>query len=284
MTTQSAPAYTHRFWAKAHPYRTQGPERIHLLEHHLADVGACFEALLAQPTIARRLAHAGGREELDATTAARLSLLAAMHDVGKVNVGFQTQVWRNARPPHREEVAASGARRRPRPRPERRRPRRSRLVPRRPGLVERGNRRNQRMGRRGRRNGMRPLHRRPIAPRAAAPTGGRPATESANLETLRRPRPPRAGATYREVGQGVVPRRFQARRASPALRARLPAYVRGPVHARRLARLQREVLPLLRRAAGRLHRPRPRASAPRRERHRPRSDQAAGPVRKCARA
>ena len=46
-----APIYTRFFWAKAFPYRQRGPERIHLLEHHLADVGACFEALLAQPTI-----------------------------------------------------------------------------------------------------------------------------------------------------------------------------------------------------------------------------------------
>ena len=52
--------YTRHFWAKAHPYRQRGPERIHLLEHHLADVGACFEALLMQPTIRRRMARAGG--------------------------------------------------------------------------------------------------------------------------------------------------------------------------------------------------------------------------------
>ena len=49
--TETAPHYTRRFWAKAQPYRQPGPERIHLLEHHLADVGACFEALLAQPNI-----------------------------------------------------------------------------------------------------------------------------------------------------------------------------------------------------------------------------------------
>lgn len=95
MTSESKPAYAARFWAKAHPYRTQGPERIHLLEHHLADVGACFKALLVQPTIRKRLARSGGWEELDDATVARLSLLASMHDVGKVNMGFQTQVWRD---------------------------------------------------------------------------------------------------------------------------------------------------------------------------------------------
>ena len=81
--------YTYRFWAKSAP-GNRG--RIHLLEHHLADVGACFEELLKQPTIRRRLAHAGGWDDLDATTQARLCVFAALHDIGKVNVGFQTRV------------------------------------------------------------------------------------------------------------------------------------------------------------------------------------------------
>ena len=93
LVTGNEPLYTRRFWAKAQPYRQKGPERIHLLEHHLADVGACFEALLAQPTIRRRLARSGGLDTLDDGTAARLALFAALHDIGKVNVGFQTQVW-----------------------------------------------------------------------------------------------------------------------------------------------------------------------------------------------
>ena len=92
--TESMRDYTRQFWAKAQPYRQRGPERIHLLEHHLADVGACFEALLAQPNIRRRLAHSGGLEDLDNATAARLALFAALHDIGKVNVGFQTQIWK----------------------------------------------------------------------------------------------------------------------------------------------------------------------------------------------
>ena len=69
------------------------PERIHLLEHHLADVGACFEALITQPTIRKRLAQSGGLDTLDDSTAARLALFVALHDIGKVNVGFQTQIW-----------------------------------------------------------------------------------------------------------------------------------------------------------------------------------------------
>ena len=86
-----APAYTRRFWAKAD---RQVPERIHLLEHHLADVGACFEALLAQPIIRHRLARTAGRDHLDDATAARLAVFAALHDIGKVNVGFQARIWR----------------------------------------------------------------------------------------------------------------------------------------------------------------------------------------------
>ena len=93
--TESTPDYTRQFWAKARPYRRKGPERIHLLEHHLADVGACFEALLAQPTMRQRLARSGGLDDLDPATVARLSLFAALHDIGKVNVGFQTQIWQD---------------------------------------------------------------------------------------------------------------------------------------------------------------------------------------------
>ena len=87
------PIYTRWHWAKAHPFGQRPPERVHLLEHHLADVGACFEALLAQPTIRKRLARSGGCEDLGPATIARLSLFAALHDIGKLNTGFQTQVW-----------------------------------------------------------------------------------------------------------------------------------------------------------------------------------------------
>lgn len=100
-TATARPRYLDRFWAKARPQRTRGPERIHLLEHHFADVGACLEALLRQPTIRRRLARTAGLADLDASTTARLCVFAALHDIGKVNLGFQTQVWREADLPER---------------------------------------------------------------------------------------------------------------------------------------------------------------------------------------
>ena len=103
--TNSAPIYTHRFWAKSEP-RQGYPKRIHLLEHHLADVGACFEALLAQPTIRQRLARTGGRDDLGDATVARLCVFAALHDIGKVNVGFQTQIWQDADFPNGRRPAA----------------------------------------------------------------------------------------------------------------------------------------------------------------------------------
>ena len=74
------PVYTYRHWAKS-DRAERG--RIHLLEHHLADVGACFEALLERQTMRGRLAHAGGRDDLCDATMARLSVFAAMHDIGK---------------------------------------------------------------------------------------------------------------------------------------------------------------------------------------------------------
>ena len=87
---ETAPAYASRFWAK---WDKKGEEvNIHLLEHHLADVGACFEALAEQPTIRDRLAAAADAP-LDETTLSRLCVFAALHDIGKVNVGFQTKTW-----------------------------------------------------------------------------------------------------------------------------------------------------------------------------------------------
>ena len=107
MDNESLPVYTRSHWAKSEP-RHGYPKRIHLLEHHLADVGACFKALLEQPTVRKRLARSGGMDDdLDTVAAARLCVFAALHDIGKVNIGFQARIWRpedvpsGQRKPHR---------------------------------------------------------------------------------------------------------------------------------------------------------------------------------------
>ena len=84
------PLYTLRHWGKSD---RENHQSIHLLEHHSADVAACFEALLGIPTISNRLSKAGRLENIDAVTCARLSVFAALHDVGKANLGFQTKIW-----------------------------------------------------------------------------------------------------------------------------------------------------------------------------------------------
>jgi CRISPR-associated endonuclease/helicase Cas3 len=67
-----------------------GPvEEWHPLAAHCADVAACAEALLRRTILGRRLARLAACEQLDEATIARLSLLAALHDVGKPNAGFQ---------------------------------------------------------------------------------------------------------------------------------------------------------------------------------------------------
>ena len=103
---ESLPVYTQYHWGKSDRDDSQ---RVHLLEHHLADVASCFEALLKQPTIRRRLAHAGGLSDLDETIAARLCVLVALHDIGKVNIGFQAQIWRDEDlPPQRKKPRRTG--------------------------------------------------------------------------------------------------------------------------------------------------------------------------------
>lgn len=97
------------FWAKIRPYRGEEVEAWHPLPAHAADVAACTEALLRNTLLRRRLARLGGEENLTAVQIDRLSVLAALHDLGKYNVGFQNK--RLERPPftagHVEEALAA---------------------------------------------------------------------------------------------------------------------------------------------------------------------------------
>ena len=70
----------------------ESPEKFHRLEHHCADVAACFEALVKDPVLQARFATASGPDGFSTTTAARLTVLAFLHDFGKLNAGFQFKV------------------------------------------------------------------------------------------------------------------------------------------------------------------------------------------------
>ena len=68
---------------------------------HSADVAALMHALLGQPTIARRLARLLEQTALTPRDRAQLTALAALHDLGKINHGFQRKPFvRGARGGH----------------------------------------------------------------------------------------------------------------------------------------------------------------------------------------
>lgn len=61
----------------------------HPLADHCCDVAMVCEALLTRTLLGKRLAALAGRAVLDHVTVARLCVLAALHDLGKFNHGFQ---------------------------------------------------------------------------------------------------------------------------------------------------------------------------------------------------
>ena len=91
MATLKTPA-----WAKVHVVQGAEVARLSLVDH-AADVAAVAEALLRQPNTNARLARLAGRRRLDPPTVACLAALVAMHDVGKVNRGFQNKADPQAR-------------------------------------------------------------------------------------------------------------------------------------------------------------------------------------------
>ncbi len=78
-------------WGKFRDESRGGPA-WHPLIDHCTDVACVLEALLHQPTIRRRLARAGGLDDLDQVQAARLCFLAFIHDLGKCALGFRAKV------------------------------------------------------------------------------------------------------------------------------------------------------------------------------------------------
>ncbi len=80
-----------RFWGKLD---VCGDEILwHPLHDHSADVAACFVLLLQRTILRRRLAALAGIRDLDLQQVARLTVLAALHDVGKHNAGFQARAF-----------------------------------------------------------------------------------------------------------------------------------------------------------------------------------------------
>jgi CRISPR-associated endonuclease/helicase Cas3 len=79
------------FWGKLQRDDAGGVVTWHPLLDHCADVAAVAEVLLGLPLWMRRLARLAGLEALDAVVRARLSVLAALHDLGKLNLGFQAK-------------------------------------------------------------------------------------------------------------------------------------------------------------------------------------------------
>jgi CRISPR-associated endonuclease/helicase Cas3 len=83
------------YWGKLEQAADGSVIAWHPLVDHCADVAACCEALLRETILARRLAALGGINQLSPVQIARLSVLAAIHDIGKFNHGFQNKALRD---------------------------------------------------------------------------------------------------------------------------------------------------------------------------------------------
>lgn len=96
------------FWAKLSDGTKGIPAGWLPVKDHAADVAACAEALLKQTLLGPRLARLGNLERLSEGQVARIGYLAALHDMGKFNHGFQNKRLHN--PPftagHVREVMA----------------------------------------------------------------------------------------------------------------------------------------------------------------------------------
>jgi len=80
-------------WAKIRSDKNGATTSWQPLEAHCADVAAVTEALLNNTILRLRLGHILGQERLSDIQIARLCVLAVLHDVGKVNHGFQDRAY-----------------------------------------------------------------------------------------------------------------------------------------------------------------------------------------------
>lgn len=86
------------FWAKINFDETGAVDSWHPLEAHSADVAAVTETLLKHTVLQSRFARLLNQEHLSCVQIARLCSLAALHDVGKVNHGFQDRAHSRGAP------------------------------------------------------------------------------------------------------------------------------------------------------------------------------------------
>ena len=99
-------------WAKIDTAPTGEIRRRHHLIAHALDTAAVAERMLRGRDLRRRLANAGGLDDLEPVQCARIALLIGLHDVGKLNTGFvcraDSRNWRG-KPPAAGHVAEAFA-------------------------------------------------------------------------------------------------------------------------------------------------------------------------------
>lgn len=86
------------FWAKLKQDKDGKILEWHPLMAHSADVAVVTEALLTKTILNQRVATLIGWEKLSESHIARLSVLAVIHDAGKVNHGFQNKMDKSKQP------------------------------------------------------------------------------------------------------------------------------------------------------------------------------------------
>src|SRR5690625_5056561 len=86
------------FWAKLIHNEDWDIVEWHPLLEHSADIASTVETLLKRTILKKRIARLIGWKDFSDTHIARLSVLAAIHDAGKVNHGFQNRMYKSRHP------------------------------------------------------------------------------------------------------------------------------------------------------------------------------------------
>jgi len=88
----------YQFWAKLKQDDQKNVIAFHPLPAHSADVAAVTESLLRHTILNQRIASLIGWQLLSETHISRISAMAAIHDAGKVNHGFQNRMYKKKQP------------------------------------------------------------------------------------------------------------------------------------------------------------------------------------------